>query len=306
MEKMFVIVNPVSSNKATAKEWPQFKKVLLDSGYEFEAALTERPGHATELTKQALKAGYKTIMSVGGDGTMNEVINGFFEDDKPIAEDSKLAVFSRGTGCDFIKTLGIKKGIEDLLIVLDRNETKKVDVGRVDFIDTVGKTVTRYFLNVADIGIGAETANRVNNHSKLLKGFLSFMLGAVSTIILYRNKDFEVVIDDETVLNARMNSVIVANGRYFGGGMKVAPEALMDDGVFDIIILGDLSKLDLIKSFPLIYDGRHLSHPKVKMYRGSRVKVSSGGKGLIEVDGEIPGSDDAEFKLLPKALNILV
>ncbi|HYF82806.1 MAG TPA: diacylglycerol kinase family protein [Clostridia bacterium] len=306
MEKIFIIVNPVSSNKVTAKEWPQFEKVLLGSGYEFEAALTERPGHATELTRQALNAGYKTIMSVGGDGTMNEVVNGFFEGGKLMYEDSRLVVFSRGTGCDFIKTLGIKKGIEELLLTLERNEARKIDVGRVDFIDTVGKTVTRYFMNVADIGLGAETANRVNKHSKLLKGFLSFMLGAVSTIILYKNKNFEVVIDDKTVLKARMNSVIIANGKYFGGGMKVAPEALVDDGVFDIITLGDLSKLELIKSFPLIYEGKHLSHPKVKMYRGSKVKVRSNGEGLIEVDGEIPGSDDAEFELLPKVLNILV
>lgn len=306
MEKMFIIVNPVSANKSTKKEWPQFRKILSDSGYEFEAVLTEYPGHATELAGKALKAGYKTIMSVGGDGTMNEIVNGFFEDGRYIAEDSRLVVFSMGTGCDFIKTLGVKKGIDELLIVLDRNQSKKVDVGCVNFIDATGGSVTRYFMNVADIGIGAETADRVNKHSKLLKGFLSFAIGAVSTIIVYKNKDFEVVIDDTTILKERMNSVIIANGKYFGGGMKVAPEALIDDGVFDIIIFGDLSKPDLIKSFPLIYDGKHLDHPKLRMYRGSKVKVKSGGKGLIEVDGEIPGRDDAVFELLPKVLNILV
>ncbi len=305
MEKMFVIVNPVSANKTTAKEWPQYEKKLREAGYEFEAALTEYPGHATELARKALKSGYKTIMSVGGDGTMNEVVNGFFEDGMPVAEDSRLVIFSRGTGCDFIRALGIKKGMEDLLEVLARDHAAQVDVGRVDFTDPAGNTITRYFMNVADIGLGAETANRVNRHSKLLKGLLSFMLGAVTTIALYRNKDFEVVIDDKTVLSERMNSVIIANGKYFGGGMKVAPDASMNDGLFDIIILGNLSKLELIKSFPLIYEGKHLSHPKVKLYRGSRVKVKSGGKGLIEVDGEIPGSDDAEFVILPKALNIL-
>lgn len=306
MDKMFVVVNPVSANKTTARDWPRYEKILLDSGYEFEAVLTERPGHATELARQALKLGYKTIMSVGGDGTMNEVVNGFFEEGQPVNKDSRLVVFSRGTGCDFIKALGIKNSIEDLLAVLARNQAKQVDAGSVSFIDSVGKTVTRYFLNVADIGIGAETANRVNKHSKLMQGFLSFMLGAVTTIILYKNKDFEVIIDDKIVLSERMNSVIIANGNYFGGGMKVAPEAKMDDGVFDIIIFGDLSKLELIKSFPLIYDGKHLSHPKLRLYRGSKVKVRSGGKGLIEVDGEIPGSDDAEFELLPKVINILV
>ena len=306
MEKMFIIVNPVSANSTTAKEWPQFNKLLLDNGYQFETVLTKSPGHATELSRQALKTGYKTIMSVGGDGTMNEVVNGFFEDGHPIAEDSRLVVFSRGTGCDFIKTLGIKKGTEDLLAILARNEEKQIDLGSVNFIDKAGKINTRYFVNIADIGIGAETANRVNKHSKVFKGFISFMLGTVSTIILYKNKDFEVVIDDKTVLQERMNSVIIANGRYFGGGMKVAPDALLDDGLFDIIIFGDLSKPDLIKSFPLIYEGKHLDHPKLRLYRGSKVKVKSGGKGLIEVDGEIPGNDDADFELLPKALKILV
>ncbi len=306
MDKMFVIVNPVSANNTTAKEWPQFAEILMNSGYEFETALTEYPGHATILVRQALKSGYRTIMSVGGDGTMNEVVNGFFENRSILTEDARLVVFSRGTGCDFIRTLGIKKSIEELLTVLERNESRQIDVGRVDFIDTDNNIITRYFMNVADIGIGAETANRVNKHSKVLKGFFSFMLGAVSTIILYKNKDFEVEIDGSIILKERMNSVIIANGRYFGGGMEVAPEALVDDGTFDIIILGDLTKTEMIRSFPLIYSGKHLSHPKVKLYRGRSVKVKSGGKGLIEVDGEIPGSDDAEFELLPGILNILV
>lgn len=305
MGKMYVIVNPVSANRTTAKEWPQYEKKLRDSGYEFDVVLTERPGHATELARKALKAGYETIMSVGGDGTMNEVVNGFFEDGMPVAENPRLVIFSRGTGCDFIKALGIRKGIEDLMEVLARNQAERVDVGRVDFTDETGKQMTRYFMNVADIGLGAEAANRVNKHSKLLKGLLSFMLGAVTTIALYKNKDFEVVINDEIVLSERMNSVIIANGKYFGGGMKIAPDALMNDGLFDIIILGDLKKLELIKSFPLIYDGKHLGHPKLKLFRGNRVKVKCGEKGLIEVDGEIPGSDDAEFIILPKALNIL-
>lgn len=306
MEKMFIVVNPVSANRTTGKEWSQYEKQLLDSGFEFETALTECPGHATELVRQALKTGYKTIMSVGGDGTMNEAVNGFFENNHLISEDSRLVVFSRGTGCDFIKSLGIKNSVEDLLAVLARNQAKQIDVGKVSFIGTKDEVITRYFLNVADIGMGAETANRVNKHSKRMKGFLSFMLGAVSTIILYKNKDFEVIIDDEIVLSERMNSVIVANGNYFGGGMKVAPEAKMDDGVFDIIILGDLSKPDIIRNFPLIYNGKHLSHPKLKCYRGRRIKVNSCGKALIEVDGEIPGSDDAEFELLPNTLKILV
>jgi len=306
MDKIYIVVNPVSANKTTAKEWPGYEKALSDAGFEFEAVLTEYPGHAAELTRKAIKLGFKTIMSVGGDGTMNEVVNGFFENDRLIDENSRLVVFSRGTGCDFVRSLGINRNIEDLLAILKRNREKQIDVGRLSLVRTEGNMPARYFLNVADTGIGAETANRVNMHSKRLSGFLSFMLGTLSTVVLYKNKNFEVVIDDNIHLNGIMNSVIVANGKYFGGGMMVAPDAVMDDGVFDIIILGNLSKPDIIKSFPLIYKGKHMNHPKLKYYRGSKVKVTSGGKGLIEVDGEIPGRADAVFELMPKALKILI
>ena len=306
MDKIYIVVNPVSANKTTAREWPLYEKALSDAGFEFDAVLTEYPGHAAELTRKALKLGYKTIMSVGGDGTMNEVVNGFFDNDRLIDENSRLIVFSRGTGCDFIRTLGINKNIEDLLAILKRNREKQIDVGRLSLVSAEGNMSVKYFLNIADIGIGAETADRVNKNSKRLSGFLSFMLGTLSTVVLYKNQNFEVVIDDNIHLNGIMNSVIVANGKYFGGGMMVAPDAVMDDGVFDIIILGNLSKPDIIKSFPLIYKGKHMNHPKLKYYRGSKVKVTSGGKGLIEVDGEIPGRADAVFELMPKALKILI
>ncbi|HOS68636.1 MAG TPA: diacylglycerol kinase family lipid kinase [Bacillota bacterium] len=306
MDKIYIVVNPVSANKTTAREWPLYEKALSDAGFEFDAVLTEYPGHAAELTRKALKLGYKTIMSVGGDGTMNEVVNGFFDNDRLIDENSRLIVFSRGTGCDFIRTLGINKNIEDLLAILKRNREKQIDVGRLSLVSAEGNMSVKYFLNIADIGIGAETADRVNKNSKRLSGFLSFMLGTLSTVVLYKNQNFEVVIDDNIHLNGIMNSVIVANGKYFGGGMMVAPDAVMDDGVFDIIILGNLSKPDIIKSFPLIYKGKHMNHPKLKYYRGRKVKVTSGGKGLIEVDGEIPGRADAVFELMPKAFKILV
>jgi diacylglycerol kinase (ATP) len=306
MDKIYIVVNPVSANRTTAREWPLYEKALSDAGYEFEAAMTEYPGHAAELTRMALKHGFDTIMSVGGDGTMNEVVNGFFDNGRLIDENSRLVVFSRGTGCDFIRTLGINKNIEDLLAILKRNRERQIDVGRLSFVCAEENMPERYFLNIADIGIGAETANRVNKNSKRLSGFLSFMLGTLSTVVLYKNQNFEVVIDDKIHLNGIMNSVIVANGKYFGGGMMVAPDAVMDDGVFDIIILGNLSKPDIIKSFPLIYKGKHMNHPKLKYYRGRKVKVTSGGKGLIEVDGEIPGRADVVFELMPKAFKILI
>lgn len=303
---MFVIVNPASANKSTAKEWPAYEKLLKEAGYSFNVAYTEYPNHGTEIARQALKKGYKTIVSVGGDGTMNEVVNGFFEDGALINEDARLAVFSRGTGCDLIRTLGIDKGIEDLLSILERNTVKKVDVGVSEFIGYDGIKKIRYFLNESDIGIGGETTNRVNQRSKVFKGFLSFLIGAIITLVHYKNKYFEVVIDDTTEIKGMMNSVVIANGKYFGGGMKVAPEASMTDGVFDIVVIGDVNKLEFIKSFPLIYSGKHLKHPKLKLYKGKKVKVHCSERALFEVDGEQPGTSDAQYEILPAALNILI
>ena len=304
-EKILAIVNPVSSNGSTGKQWPDFEKSIRESGISFDFVFTEYPMHAKEFTQNAIKSGYDVILSVGGDGTMNEVLNGFFEDGKLINENAALAVFSRGTGCDLIRTVGINKDVHSIIELLKAMKSCLYDIGSVDFIEYGGEKTQRYFLNVSDVGIGGETTFRVNKNSKALKGFLSFMLGALTTIITYKNKNFEISIDDIN-LNEKLNSVIVANGKYFGGGMKIAPMAEMNDGYFDIIILGNLNKLELLYNFSKIYNGSHLSHPKVKHYRGKNIRVRSKEKALIEIDGEQPGVIDADFRILPQKLKVLV
>lgn len=304
-EKILAIVNPVSANGTTGKQWPEFEKAMRDSGIDFDFVLTKYPMHAKELTQNALKSGYDVILSVGGDGTMNEVLNGFFHEGKLINEDAALAMFSQGTGCDLIRTLGIKKDVYSVIKILKDMESMVFDVGSAEFIEYSGEKTQRYFLNVSDVGIGGETTFRVNKRSKALKGFLSFALGALTTVFAYKNKDFEITIDDINI-KEKLNSVIVTNGKYFGGGMQIAPMADMTDGYFDIIILGDFNKLEMLYNFPKIYDGSHISHPKVKHYRGKNVKVSSKQKALIEVDGEQPGIIEAEFHILPQKLKVLV
>lgn len=305
-QKILAVINPSSSNGNTGKEWPQFEKIIRESGIELDIEYTKYPLHATEITRNALKIGYNIIISVGGDGTMNEVLNGFFENEKQINKNAYLAIFSRGTGCDLVRTLGIEKSVENIIKVLKNKKFISCDVGKCSFVDYSGEKVTRYFLNISDVGIGGETTYRVNKNSKALKGFLSFLIGTISTIAVYKNKKLDIVIDDKIIINEKINSIIVANGRYFGGGMHIAPLAKIDDGLFDIIVLGNFSKIEMILNFPKIYKETHMTHPKVKRYTGENIKISSSEKVMIELDGEQPGTIDAEYQIIPRGVNVLV
>ncbi len=304
--KVFCVVNPVSAGKKTLGEWPIFEKQLVELGYSFDWTFTEYPEHATLITREKLKQGYDLIVSVGGDGTMNEVVNGFFEAGEAINKDACLAVFSRGTGCDFIRTIGITKGFEDFAELLKRRRINTLDVGRVSYTKESGQTASKLFLNISDVGLGGETTLRVNKTKKHLKGFLAFLIGAMLTILKYRNKRMRLEIDGKVIKDENINSIIVANAKYFGGGMLISPESVPNDGLLDIIVLGSMNTFELIRDFHLIYKGEHLTHPKVSHYRGQKIKVTSEPYGLLEIDGEQPGITPAEFEIIPQAIHVLV
>jgi YegS/Rv2252/BmrU family lipid kinase len=304
--KIFFIVNPVSAGKKTLKEWPVFEIKLKEKGFKFDWIYTEYPEHATIITREVIKSGYDLIVSVGGDGTMNEVLNGFFENGNLINDEAKLAVFARGTGCDFIRSFGIKRGFENFVKILEKNEVQKLDVGKVSFLHTSGQVVTKHFLNISDVGLGGETTRRVNKTKKHLKGFLAFLIGAMLTILKYRNKTIELEIDGKIVKNEKINSVIVANAKYFGGGMYISPNSEVNDGLLDIIIIGDFKTLELIRDFHLIYNGKHLTHQKISHYKAKKVKITSEPVALLEFDGEQQGTTPAEFEIIQQAVKVLI
>lgn len=304
--KVLFVVNPVSAGKKTVLEWPVFEKQLKDKGHWFDWKFTTHAEHATEITRKALKEGYELIVCVGGDGTMNEIVNGFFENAMPINSEARLAVFSRGTGCDFIKSFGIKKGFDDFVRVLERNNVQSLDLGRVKFQNQSGQAVSKMFLNISDIGLGGETTRRVNRTKKHLKGYFAFLIGAMLTMLKYRNKHISLELDGKLIKNEKINSVIVANAKYFGGGMYISPESVPNDGLLDIIVIGNFTTIELIKNFHLIYKGKHLSHPKVSHYRAKHIKVTSTPDALLEIDGEQPGITPAEFEVIPQGIKVLV
>jgi diacylglycerol kinase family enzyme len=168
-----------------------------------------------------------------------------------------------------------------------------------------GQIECRYFINIADIGLGSETVIRVNRNSKLLGGFLSFLTGAVSAIISYKNYNVRVTIDGILVYSGPSSLVAVANGKYFGGGMMIAPNAEINDGLLDLIILKDFKKFELIRNLPLVYKGAHLSHPKVNCYKGKEVLIDSSEEVFLEMDGETPGRASASFRIIPSDMRII-
>jgi YegS/Rv2252/BmrU family lipid kinase len=308
--KTLVVVNPNSANGSTGKKWPQIREQLMESVGSFEEKFTTASGHAIDLVREALTAGAQRIICVGGDGTNNEVVNGFFDGLKPLNPEAVLGFVPRGTGGDLRKTLGIGKELRSCLPILARGHVMPADLGVVEFEEHRGQRIWRLFVNITSFGIGGLVDKKVNESTKALGGKTSFFIGTVKAMFAYKNKlvNLKVTSGDEVVLeeSVRVNNVAVANGQYFGGGMWVAPQARMDDGLFDVIILGDLTKRDLVFKGSKVYKGTHLSEKKVRMLRGNHVEATCDEEVLIDMDGEQPGRLPITLDILPKAIRFIV
>ena len=320
--KTRLIINPVSANGKTAERWPPIQELLQTQRLEFDYIFTERPGHATELARQAVAEGCTLIVAVGGEGTLNEVVNGLVSPEGTVPPDVVLGIIPSGTGTDFVRTLGIPRDCLQACQRLLRAETMTVDLGEVEYAPLgpaagSGQRLTsshasdqtgllhRYFINVAGLGFDGEVIERVNRSSKALGGTIPYLTSLFITLVSYQNKHMELTMDGQTV-RRRLNSVIVSNGRYFGGGMCIAPHADLTDGLFDVIILGDLNKPELVQNLPKVYNGTHLTHPKVSEHRAREVRVVSQERMLIQADGELVGMAPATFRLLPEAIRVKI
>jgi diacylglycerol kinase (ATP) len=304
VKDLVVLVNPASNNGSTARVWPRARKVLTDVGLDFTEFLTTRPGHATELARNAAEQGCRVILYVGGDGTANEVANGIMQlpaDDRPA-----LAALPRGTGGDFPKGLGLAPGPEAAAERIVRGKTRRLDIVGSTFVGLDGQPARRYYLNIADAGMGGGVSERVNRSSKRFGGFASFLWSTLASLATYRNPWLEVIVDGATRHSGKALTAVAANGPRFGGGMMMAPHALQDDGLLDVVVIGDISKPDLLRSLPLLYRGTHLSHPLVRMYRGHDVVVESPEVVPLEIDGEYPGVSPFHAWIEPLALQLIV
>lgn len=305
MREFYFIVNPASANGTTKIVWKEIAQYLDEKELIFEFQLTTGPNQATEIAKRALKKGFKKIIAVGGDGTVNEVVNGFFERGKIINSEASLGVISRGTGCDLIRTLGIPKNYQGAVETLIQGNTKKIDLIMVKYLANNLDCQWRYCVNISDVGLGGYVANRVNHTAKTGGGLWSYLRGTVLSILLYKNNKGIVIVDGQEVYDGKFSIVAAANGKYFGGGMKLAPLAEMDDGFLNLVMLVKMGKLELLYNFLKVYKGTHMSHAKIKHFKAKTVIVQSDEILPLEIDGENPGQGPVKYDILEKAINII-
>lgn len=300
--KIMVIANPKAANGQVAKAWPDIARILQTHLPPHSVEFTTGPFIAPKLTREAIQAGYDLILAIGGDGTNNEIVNGFIDNDVPLNPNAVFAPITIGTGGDFIKTVCPVRGVEELLKVLKTGTPRLIDLGKLTFLDNCRQQTQRYFLNITSAGIGGEVDARVNRTTKRFGGFASFLWGAVASIVTFKGKRVEITIDDDRETTYQIFNVVVANGKFFGGGMMVAPNAEIDDGWFDVIIMKDAPMWRILTTMPKVYKGGHLSNPMIELKRAKKVVVTSDDVVLIDMDGEQPGRLPATFELVPKIL----
>ena len=297
-----VIVNPVAGANATYRKWPKISSLLHHIGLPFEFQYTEGVGHAIELAREAVNNGCRFLVAVGGDGTVHEVANGILLSKE--LNEATIGIISTGTGSDFIRSAGIDRDYIKACSSLTGTRRRLIDVGVVEYHKD-GQGHRRFFINSSGVGFDAAVAETSNRLPKFLGGTIPYIIGLLKSLAGYKNKPVTISMGDK-IESKRILSVVVANGRYFGGGMRVAPLADIDDGLLDVITVGDMGKLELLKAFPTIYKGTHIHHPKVEMEKTTQVRIESTEKFLVHADGEFLGEGPVSFELIPSALSIAV
>jgi YegS/Rv2252/BmrU family lipid kinase len=290
------LVNPASANGSTGKRWPKLMERAAELGLTGDTVVSEWPGHLAEAARDAEPGALLVV--VGGDGTLNEVVNGV------AATGREIAVLPAGTGQDFGRTHGIPAGFDAAVAVVLSGEPRTIDLGRVSYRTPSGDA-ERWFANVGSVGMSGAVAARANSMSKALGGRTTFFYALTREFLGWRNTEVTVTLEHDE-RRGRMHDVIVANGRWHGGGMKLAPDASWDDGLFDVVLIGDVNKLDFITTAPKLYSGKHVSHPKIEVLRSPTVTVDAHAPLPVEVEGEPAGTTPVRFEIVPDALRVRV
>jgi YegS/Rv2252/BmrU family lipid kinase len=302
-----IIINPESDKGRTGKRWKHIKEALRTIFNEYRYEFTEKPCHATEISRSAIMDGAELIVGIGGDGTMNEIANGFFENDRILNPDTALGVVPSGTGSDLSRSLRIPQSLRKALELITEVPSHAIDAGKVTFCDHSGAECKRFFLNISDFGIGGEVVRHMNM-KKMERKKSSYLRSTISTFIQYRMKRLRINVDGRDLPEGEYMMGAIANGQIFGRGMKAAPDAQLDDGLFDLLLVKGMKLMEFLRTVRRLYSGTHLPHPKIDLLRCKAVEVTSaidiGQEVYIEVDGEQVGKVPARFEILTRCFPI--
>jgi len=308
MNKVHVIVNPFSARGQTEKRWETIKLAIRSHFREFKYIFTEEPRQATEIARELLKQGFDLLIGVGGDGTLNEISSGFFsaQSGRVINDDAAVGIIPSGTGSDFIRFMKVPKEFEKSAARIKNSPNKKIDIGKITYSGALGKNKTQYFINVADFGLGAEVIRNISKVESTRRGAFTYYRGLLSTMMKYCSKNVKLTLDDKQQLQGEYLIGAVANGRIFGGGMIIAPQAEPDDGYFDLVLIESMKKFEILANSRLLYSGTIAKNPKVHILKARNIKVESPDEVHIEYDGEVGEKLPAEFSIIEKALNFRI
>lgn len=305
-ERWAAIVNPVAGEGRGLKDWPLISDLLRAEGIAVDALFTLHKYHATELTVRAIKQGYRKIIVVGGDGTIHETVNGFFIQQECPTTDILMAVIAVGTGNDWIRMFGIPRNYIDAIRSIKAGHAFLQDVGRVTYYEAKVHQ-TRYLANASGAGYDAMICRGFNKlKEKGYRGKWMYLFNSIKEGIKYRSTQARIVVDGEERFRGKLFSASIGVCKYTGGGMQQTPNAVADDGLFDLTVVPQMNKFSLFRHFKTLYTGRIYDVPGVSLFRGGHISIESDPPIRLEIDGEILGSSDFEFYILERAIRVVV
>ena len=302
------IVNPASGRGTTLRAWAGTREQIVKLGSVIHEHITTRAGEATEVAREALINGTTRVIAVGGDGTLSEVVNGYFDHEgRAINGAASIGLLPSGTGSDFRRSFGLINCGDSIRTVLS-SEARLIDVARAEFNDHNGARTSRFFINVASFGLGGDVSSSVNRWRNSLPHWIGgrarFIAAAVAAVGRYRNVRVSLRLDEREI-QINSNLIVVANGKFAGGGMMLAPNAELDDGLLDVIVTDDATRWDVIKELPRIQRGRHLRNPKVAELRAREVSIDSEEPMAVDLDGEMVGYTPVNITLFPASIQFI-
>ncbi len=307
-KKWLVVVNPNAGRRKVERDWKEISSLLMDEGFDFDHFMTEGKLHAIQIAKENIEKGYKKIIVVGGDGTLNEVVNGVFLQKRFPAKDILLGIVTIGTGNDWGRMYKIPAKYKKAVKVLKKGKTIIQDAGYVDY--HLNKTINRrYFINMAGMGYDALVAQKTNRMKEKGKGGpFAYFYNLITGLYQYKNTFLEITINDKKVFEGNIFSMSLGICKYNGGGMMQLPFAIPDDGIFDVTIVKKTTKFRVLRNIKNLYDGTFTDLPEVELFKGRKISIVSRPENSIslETDGESLGHSPLNFNIIPRCIQLIV